>query len=716
MHRVRNILINLLALGLLLNAVPPAFAERTQAANRNASRSLSSPEGVWYVNANSFLLTIVINSELSGTLTPEGGAPETLEHVAWDAARGVLEFRRSLAPDYQWYRVEIADGLLIGRYTHLPQAERPANRYAYQWHITGWHASLGAALAPRVYDFNANGFLARLRLDRQPGQEGRFQGRLKFYARENIRNNDFNYNEYLEEEVTINTWDGAALSFTRGAQVYTGRVDGRRIAGSFTYENRAYAWSGMQAEVLSYGLAAKTPAERAAWEAVTRRRVQRLTMAGNPLPERTLLFKKQTGLAPLAAASLPGERDDNPQAWAQNYTLTEYELGFELPNPFGGAPLMREARARLAVPNAPRFGGGKLPLVVALNGHGGDAEILFNPADQTFWYGDAYARRGYAVLAVDITHRPVRDRVYFPGRPHLGDDLGQIIEPGAGDHTGHSNANSIKPARAELLAAGVPENEHRLFTDWEEDGERAWTVLRVLDWLLANSDVQLDPARIMVTGISMGGELTTYLAALDPRIALAVPSGFSPDLSVLKYRESHGCWNWAFADIREYLDAADLFALVAPRPLIIQSGKLDEVYSGYTTLPEAEAVRILREEGYSKRYVDSLRLFAADKEVARRVRAAYAEAPANFVHNLHYDGHLYHFGDLFAQAGAGVTIVPSGAKFSEGRVRFPQRGLTTPLTLGPEQSADWQTDGRLTTDGRTLTDYVEGFLNLKSGN
>ena len=52
-----------------------------------------------------------------------------------------------------------------------------------------------------------------------------------------------------------------------------------------------------------------------------------------------------------------------------------------------------------------------------------------------------------------------------------------------------------------------------------------WDGIRALDYLLARKEV--DPKRVAVTGNSGGGTHTTYLAALDDRIQVAVPSCYT---------------------------------------------------------------------------------------------------------------------------------------------------------------------------------------------
>src|SRR5262249_35266528 len=145
----------------------------------------------------------------------------------------------------------------------------------------------------------------------------------------------------------------------------------------------------------------------------------------------------------------------------------------------------------------------------------------------------------------------------------------------------------------------------------------AWDAMRALDYLLSRGDV--DARRVLVTGLSMGGEVSAIVGGLDPRLAMSVPAGYSPDMGVMLYHGNHECWRWLNGDIREYVDISDYFALTAPRPLIIQTGKQDQTFSRFKAP------------------------FAADRQVVHRARAAYGNGP--LFHYLHYDRHHYHVGD-----------------------------------------------------------------------
>lgn len=202
--------------------------------------------------------------------------------------------------------------------------------------------------------------------------------------------------------------------------------------------------------------------------------------------------------------------------------------------------------------------------------------------DSIYWYRDAYARRGFVVLAVDISHRN-DSPLYGPNSPRYGPDYWSPW----GDDPSHGNGPhaSIKPDELDS-------------TDWEENGERVWDAMQALEYLISLPFV--DSKNVIVTGLSMGGEIATIVGALDTRVSVVVASGWSPDTGVF-YNTGHKCSNWVYADNREYLDTSDFHALIAPRPLIIQTGREDHVWS------------LVRP------------FFSADKVVARRSRVAYGK-------------------------------------------------------------------------------------------
>lgn len=98
-------------------------------------------------------------------------------------------------------------------------------------------------------------------------------------------------------------------------------------------------------------------------------------------------------------------------------------------------------------------------------------------------------------------------------------------------------------------------------------GERFWDLRRCLDYLHSRGDV--DAARIGCGGLSLGGEMAMWLGALDERVAATVSCGF---LTTMDQLEQGHCPCWKFDGLRQLVDWADVYALVAPRPLQCQNG------------------------------------------------------------------------------------------------------------------------------------------------
>lgn len=108
-------------------------------------------------------------------------------------------------------------------------------------------------------------------------------------------------------------------------------------------------------------------------------------------------------------------------------------------------------------------------------------------------------------------------------------------------------------------------------------GVEAWNSIRALDYLETRPEV--DKSRLGVTGRSGGGAYTWWLAALDDRIKVAVPTAGITDLHdhvVNGTIEGHcdcmfmvNTYRWDFGQVA---------ALVAPRPLLIQNTDKDTIF------------------------------------------------------------------------------------------------------------------------------------------
>jgi dienelactone hydrolase len=591
----------------------------------------ASPTGIWHLNANGHRLTLEIagsGSGLTGTIRPEGGAHDDLAHITWDASGRWLEFRRSGAGFHQWYRLSIADGVAAGRFSHGFAEEQPPLT-AYTSHATGWSPTwLDTDIVPRTWRLTVNQhYEAVLRVDRD--LQGRMTGRMKVFDNRALPG----VQEELEYDLADVHWDGTSIAFTRQlptgtAQHFAGTASGRFIAGTFhsSAGDAPMAWSGTRSQVLGFGLGSRLSTraswrtDRQAWQERTRSRLMNLTQGmrqATAPPVAVTVTELPCTECPFTATSYPPERDDDPDQWPPDYTLRHLLFTVQAPHRFAPAQAApaRELHGYLAIPNGDPPPGG-FPAAVVLNGHGSSARHLLQQDDGDpaggSWYGESAARRRMVVLAVDVGHR--------------------------------TEWQADGPVHPAIVGGGFSSS------DWEEDGERSFSVTAAIDYLLSLPYVNADG--LSMAGLSMGGEVALITAAMDPRIAVVTVAGYTPDMHVMDVQGNHPCYLWQHADIHEYVDISDYASLVAPRGLIVQTGRQDHVFSSLPT-PWASA-----------------------KQVVRRALAAYDADDDRLVHYLHYDAHRFHVGDYnptHPSRPRGVT---------ETLVNVP----TSPLDLS------WQTD------------------------
>lgn len=203
--------------------------------------------------------------------------------------------------------------------------------------------------------------------------------------------------------------------------------------------------------------------------------------------------------------------------------------------------------AYVYIPNDMKAGE-RRPGILALHGHGRGkvdiAGIVSSAAEYqqrvrqlNYDYARQYAKRGYVVIAPDARG--------FGERAPQGDTCTWMF------------------TAALLLGKTLV-------------GMRVWDAMRAIDYLQSRAEV--DPDRIGCVGLSWGGTHTIYTTALDERIKVAVVSGyFSTFRDVLIDR---GCCPCQYVPaLRRYADLPDLVGLIAPRPLLIENGIQDPLYT-----------------------------------------------------------------------------------------------------------------------------------------
>jgi dienelactone hydrolase len=207
---------------------------------------------------------------------------------------------------------------------------------------------------------------------------------------------------------------------------------------------------------------------------------------------------------------------------------------------------------------------GRLPAVIVQHYLGGSKDELL--IQGLMWQ---LAARGFLAVAIDGRYRGER------AEPTLKEAVDRALESGKG--------------RPWLI-------------------DTVYDVLRTLDYLVTRPDV--DAARIGMVGISEGGIETWMAAAVDTRIAVAVPvigvtrfaaayrdlSGpdgearvqlFRPYLKGFAHRLGESevdarvvrqAWDRLVPGLRDRFDADRLIPLIAPRPLLILNHERDELF------------------------------------------------------------------------------------------------------------------------------------------
>ncbi|MBW8866316.1 MAG: acetylxylan esterase [Acidobacteria bacterium] len=119
-------------------------------------------------------------------------------------------------------------------------------------------------------------------------------------------------------------------------------------------------------------------------------------------------------------------------------------------------------------------------------------------------------------------------------------------------------------------------------------GWRVWDIMRTLDYIATRPD--LDASRAGCMGISGGGTATLFATALEPRLKVAMVSGY-----LNTFRDSVGslahCVDNYVPGILNWAEMHDVAGLIAPRPLFVESGEKDRIFPVQTSVESFRAVR-----------------------------------------------------------------------------------------------------------------------------
>ncbi|WP_339242063.1 alpha/beta hydrolase family protein [Paenibacillus sp. FSL R5-0517] len=194
------------------------------------------------------------------------------------------------------------------------------------------------------------------------------------------------------------------------------------------------------------------------------------------------------------------------------------------------------------------------PAIVACHGHGyGSREISGMEPDGSPRTGEPGLHKDFAVALVK--------RGYVVAAPEL---LGFGDRRLAEDRDAPPGVSSCTKIAAHLLMVGKTLAGHRVYE-----------TTRVLDYLLTRPEV--DTERIGSMGISGGGLVTAFSAALDERFHAAVVSGYASTFQGSILDRNHCLDNYVPGILRE-AELPDLIGLIVPRPLFIEAGSYDRVF------------------------------------------------------------------------------------------------------------------------------------------
>jgi dienelactone hydrolase len=241
--------------------------------------------------------------------------------------------------------------------------------------------------------------------------------------------------------------------------------------------------------------------------------VERGPVPEEPVPEGPV---PETYKLPFVATDPEAATQWQKQARARLFELVERQqprrstdevpLDFQLgqPEDKGGYKLYpasfqgNDAKARIGCLLAVPAGQGPFPAMLAMHGHGGSCDAVFDPTANYHGMADRFARGGYVVLAPSFPHR-------------------------------------------------------------EYCATMLWDLLRLVDILQSRPEV--DRERLGVAGLSMGGEWTMWSAACDPRLKAAVVSGWMCTTEGVFAVPNCPCWELpGFVDLMDVCEVHLLIA------------------------------------------------------------------------------------------------------------------------------------------------------------
>jgi dienelactone hydrolase len=201
---------------------------------------------------------------------------------------------------------------------------------------------------------------------------------------------------------------------------------------------------------------------------------------------------------------------------------------------------------------APKDQAGPLPAVLCPHGHGGGGKAavagVHEHADVTaainrynYDYGAQFARAGFRAFCPDAR------------------GFGERQEKEARTGVTLSSCHYLQLMGAPM---GIP-----VIGMWVFD------LMRLADYVITRKDVV--PKRLGCAGLSGGGYQTLFLSAIDSRVTCAVVSGYFYGVRDSLLEMPGNCDCNVVPHLWQDFDMGDIGALIAPRPLLVETGDQD---------------------------------------------------------------------------------------------------------------------------------------------
>lgn len=322
------------------------------------------------------------------------------------------------------------------------------------------------------------------------------------------------------------------------------------------------------------GFCADSSASYAAWKASLRNKLSELIGLDGMTPSY------------VRAQRISADRSGGDEPFTLEKYLLETERGVFMPFWLFTPKNLRPGERRAAIITPHGHGGGGKDAVAGVKDDPRVAEAI---EIYNYDYGRKLAERGYIVAAPDAR------------------GFGERRESDGGDILAGSCA------RLNHMALPLGRTAVGMFV---------FDLMRLADFMLTLDNV--DGEKLGCAGLSGGGMQTLWFAALDDRVKLAAISGYFYGYleSLLRMPDNCSC-NYV-PHLWEYADMGDLAALIAPRPLIIESGDSD----GLNGAPGLDNVY-------------------PQLEIARGAYKLLG-AEQNLVHNVFSGGHRWYGGKTYA--------------------------------------------------------------------